>query len=316
MTGTAVAATTALATITVLSPVTLEELTERAELQTRVDRKYMLRLADLGEVLADLDDDTRVLEFEAAPAEPHVMHAANGIPSGIRSAAYESVYFDTPELVAFHLAARGRRRRFKVRTRSYLDSGATFLEVKTRGGRSLTVKDRLAYDPADHDRLTAEGLAYTSRMLSDSGIADGEWSTLAPTLITRYRRTTLLLPARAGRDESRATIDVDLEWIGEGAGLFPRRLRTPASVIVETKSGRATGSLDRALWRHGHRPAAVSKFGTGLAALRPDLPSNKWTQVLRRHFTAAAGHDQKVSRPATQSSQTIQTIPTSASDAA
>ncbi|KQQ93731.1 hypothetical protein ASF62_05890 [Leifsonia sp. Leaf325] len=303
---------TALATITALPPVTLGELTERAELQTRVDRKYMLPLADLGEVLADLDDDTRVLEFET-PAGPHEMHAANGIPSGIRSAAYESVYFDTPELIAFHLAARGRRRRFKVRTRSYLDSGATFLEVKTRGGRSLTVKDRLEYDPADHDRLTADGLAYTSSVLGDSGVADGEWSTLAPTLITRYRRTTLLLPARAGRDESRATIDVDLEWLDEGAGLVPRRLRTPASVIVETKSGRATGSLDRALWRHGHRPDTVSKFGTGLAALRPDLPSNKWTQVLRRHFTAAAARGQHPSLPTTQ---TIQTLPTSASDAA
>ncbi|MEL4320255.1 polyphosphate polymerase domain-containing protein [Leifsonia sp. YIM 134122] len=301
---------TALATITALPPVTLDELNERAELQTRVDRKYMLPLADLAEVLTDLDDDTRVLELEAVAAEPHETHTAIGIPSGIRSAAYESVYFDTPGLVAFHLAARGRRRRFKVRTRSYLDSGATFLEVKTRGGRSLTVKDRLEYDPADHDRLTAEGLAYTSCVLSESGVAEGEWATLTPTLITRYRRTTLLLPARAGRDESRATIDVDLEWIDEGAGLFPRRLRTPASVIVETKSGRATGSLDRALWRHGHRPATVSKFGTGLAALRPDLPSNKWTRVLRRHFTAAAPHDQNPTL------QTIQTIPTSASDAA
>ncbi|KQX08261.1 MULTISPECIES: polyphosphate polymerase domain-containing protein [unclassified Leifsonia] len=274
----------ALATITALSPVTLDELTERAELQTRVDRKYMLPLADLADVLAELDDDTRVLEFESATTAADGSHAASGMSSRIRSAAYESVYFDTPELVAFHLAARGRRRRFKVRTRSYLESGATFLEVKTRGGRSLTVKDRLAYDPADHDRLTAEGLAYTSSVLSESGVADGEWSTLTPTIVTRYRRTTLLLPAAAGRDESRATIDLDLEWIDEGAGLFPRRLRTPASVIVETKSGRATGSLDRALWRHGHRPATVSKFGTGLAALRPDLPSNKWTRVLRRHF--------------------------------
>ncbi|KQO97729.1 polyphosphate polymerase domain-containing protein [Leifsonia sp. Leaf264] len=291
----------ALASIAALSPVTLDELNARAELQTRIDRKYMLPLADLAEVLCELDDDTRVLELDA----PCATDAADARPASIRSSSYESVYFDTPELVSFHLAAHGRRRRFKVRTRSYLDTGATFLEVKTRGGRSLTVKDRLEYDPADHDRITAEGLEYTSSVLGDSGVADGEWSTLTPTLITRYRRTTLLIPATAGRDESRATIDVDLEWIDEGAGLFPRRLRTPESVIVETKSGRATGSLDRALWRHGHRPATVSKFGTGLAALRPDLPSNKWTRVLRRHF------DQAGPTPAGPPSAPHQTIPAS-----
>jgi hypothetical protein len=28
----------------------------------------------------------------------------------------------------------------------------------------------------------------------------------------------------------------------------------------------------------------MSKYATGLAALRPDLPANRWSAVLRRHF--------------------------------
>jgi hypothetical protein len=56
-------------------------------------------------------------------------------------------------------------------------------------------------------------------------------------------------------------------------------------VIIETKSGSRTSEVDRLLWSHGHRPATISKFGTGLAAMRHDLPSNKWARVIRHHFT-------------------------------
>jgi hypothetical protein len=41
---------------------------------------------------------------------------------GARSFAYDSTYFDTPDLDAYLLAATRRRRRFKVRTRTYVDS--------------------------------------------------------------------------------------------------------------------------------------------------------------------------------------------------
>lgn len=124
----------------VLDQISLEELTDRASLQTRVDRKYVLPLAHLDAVLADLADDTRVLSI-----------------GGVRAFDYESIYFDTPERTSYLMAAHPRRHRFKIRTRTYLDSAASYLEVKTRGGRSVTVKDRLPYDPADGHRLTAEG---------------------------------------------------------------------------------------------------------------------------------------------------------------
>ena len=260
-----------------LEPIGLDDLNQRAELMTRVDRKYILPAHALPAVLADLPSQTRVLEFD------------DPVVGRVRSSAYESVYFDTPELHSFHLAARSRRRRFKIRTRTYRDADLAYLEVKTRGGRSLTVKDRLEVDPAGGDLLTADGRAYAEHVLADAGVPAPDTAALAATLTTRYRRTTLLLPAGIAGDESRATIDQDLEWIDQGArGAFGRRLLLPTSVIVETKSGSSAGDLDRALWRHGHRPAAISKFGTGLAALRPELPQNKWVRVLRRHFDAAA----------------------------
>lgn len=251
-----------------LDALSLDELNERAELQTRVDRKYVLAEAALPAVLAELDPRTLVLEFG----------------DGSRSSSYESVYFDTPQLASFHLAARGRRKRYKIRTRSYVDARVAFLEVKTRGGRSLTVKDRFEVDAATAGEFTAEAAGYAADVLDSAGIAAPPLAAMAPTLTTRYRRTTLLLPAEPGRDESRATIDRELEWLDEGGhGAFRQRMSLPRTVIVETKSGSRAGALDRALWRHGHRPSSVSKYGTGLAALRPELPHAKWHRVLATH---------------------------------
>ncbi|NQX25941.1 polyphosphate polymerase domain-containing protein [Microbacteriaceae bacterium VKM Ac-2854] len=236
--------------------ISLDELIEKAALQTRVDRKYIVPAEGLEAVLADLDPGTRVLEID-----------------GQRHSDYESVYFDTPELTSYLLAARGRRKRFKIRTRSYLDSGQSYLEVKTRGARSATVKERLEYDIAHRDSLTAAGLDYIAETLD--GVSDIDPASLVATMITRYARTTLYLPA----SESRATIDTGLSW-----QLGALTLDRPEIVIVETKSGARASEVDRALWANGHRPTSLSKYATGLAAFRGDLPANKWARTLRQSF--------------------------------
>jgi hypothetical protein len=241
------------------SPIALPDLIEQAALQTRVDRKYIVPANALATVLAKLDDATRVLDID-----------------GSRDFLYESVYFDTPELISYEMAAHGRRRRFKIRTRTYVDSAECYLEVKTRGARSCTVKDRIPYRLGDSRLLTREGMEYVDEALALSGIAGVDSARLQPTLTTTYARTTLYVPS----SQSRATIDTNLGWHLPGAA----RLDRPEIAIVETKSGSRASTVDRVLWAHGHRPVTISKYGTGLAALRDDLPSNKWARVLHRRF--------------------------------
>lgn len=234
------------------SPITLAELDAVAALQTRVDRKYLLRIADVPLLLRSLPVATRVLDI-----------------NGCRSFGYMSTYFDSPDLRSYHDAARRRRHRFKVRTRLYTDSGLCLLEVKTRDGRRHTVKSRMPYAASDRDRLTADG-----RRLVSTATGTTRWANeLHPSSVTRYERTTLLLP----QEQTRVTIDVGLAVGLPGAETVP----VPGVAIVETKGGRAPTGADRALWELGHRPVRVSKYATGLALLRPDLPSNKWHRTLR-----------------------------------
>ncbi|MDR7190999.1 hypothetical protein J2Y46_003857 [Microbacterium sp. BE35] len=247
--------------------VSLDALVAEASLLTRVDRKYVVPRAGLEPVLAALDPGTRVLEID-----------------GARDFAYESVYFDTPDLLSFHMAAQPRRRRFKLRTRSYLDTGTSYLEIKTRGARGTTVKDRDEYDPRHRDRLTDDARDDVADAFAAIGVAADRADELDATLLTRYRRATLLAAGGAGR----ATIDIALEWIEPDGGGFA----LPGLAIVETKSGARPSDVDRALWRAGHRPATVSKYATGLAALHPTLPRNRWARLLRGPFdiTHRAAH--------------------------
>ena len=101
-----------------------------------------------------------------------------------------------------------------------------------------------------------------------------------------YRRTTVLLP------DARLTLDTGLRWRldGPGAPADPHHARTADVgdlVVVETKAGTAPSSADRALWRAGHRPDRISKYATGLATLRPDLPDHPWRRLRRRRLGVA-----------------------------
>ncbi|MBK8459835.1 MAG: polyphosphate polymerase domain-containing protein [Micropruina sp.] len=246
-----------------LTTISLDELIQRGSLQTRIDRKYALTRADAEMVLALMDrDSTLVLEID-----------------GERSLGYSSAYLDSPELSTFQLAARRRRQRFKVRTRRYDSNGAQFLEVKTRF-RAQTVKHRLPGEHLADGVLTQRGLGFVADVLGDAGVGLVDLPRFATTLQIDYRRINLFLVGSG----TRVTIDTDLAWHDLVTG---ERLVVPDLAIIETKSSNRPSEVDRLLWSCALRPDRISKYSTGLAALRPELPSNRWHRVLHEHFSDA-----------------------------
>ena len=242
--------------VAALPPVALDELNAAAALLTRTDRKYFVPSQLVGPLVAALDG-VRALQID-----------------GRRSFAYDSVYFDTPDLFAYRAHLQRRRKRYKVRTRSYLDSRDCLLEVKLKGARGSTVKQRLRYAFADRDQLTADGLGFVRRTLHDAyRLAPPP---LRPVLRTSYRRTTLLAPDGA----TRLTCDAGLLCLGGGraaSGLSDH-------VLVEVKSATAIASADRVLHRMGLRPAVVSKYCVAVAMLYPGFRSNPWRRAVRMCF--------------------------------
>ena len=235
-----------------LGSVTLSDLLDAAELLTRVDRKYLVHESVLVELIERLDPRVRVLEID-----------------GARTFGYASMYFDTPDLVSYHEHAKVRPKRFKVRTRAYLDSGTCALEVKTRDPRGLTVKERVPHALDDRDVLTDEGRTFVAGFEHAARHVDR----LVPALRTTYRRATLLLSP-----DERATLDTGLSFeLPDGP-----RLRAGSWAVVESKSSGHPTELDRVMWALGHRPVLFSKYAVGSALHRPDLPAHRWHRVLHR----------------------------------
>jgi hypothetical protein len=180
---------------------------------------------------------------------------------------YEAVYFDTDDLACFRAAAHRRRLRYKVRTRAYLDTQVCLVEAKTVGGRGQTVKLRAAHPFADRRHLSPE-----ARLVLEEWLGP-DLPDLAATLVTTYRRTTLVDPATG----QRVTIDSDVRATTADG----RDVSVCRGLIVETKALGAATPTDRWLWAHGVRPARISKYAVGLAALTPDLRANKWHRAVQ-----------------------------------
>lgn len=238
-----------------LDPASLADTLALAELQTRFDRKYVLSPRDFHQLRFDLHDRMEVLEID-----------------GRRCFHYESVYFDTADLTSYFAAARERRRRFKVRTRAYLDTRQCTLEVKTAGGRGETEKERVEHPFEQRDCLTDEARRFVNTRVPS---LDPDQSLFA-VITTSYRRATLV-DRGAG---ARVTCDAGLACTtADGTAIT-----LDGFVLVETKSTGAPTIADRLLWAAGNRPVTISKFGVGMAALYPQLPANKWNRTLRRYF--------------------------------
>ena len=236
----------------------LAELDAGAALRDRVDVKYVVPLAAFA-ALAD-----RLLPT----------HAALEI-DGRRAFAYRSTYFDTPELGAFRDHIQQRRRRYKCRSREYLDSGACAFEVKLKGPRGRTVKHRMAHD--GHE-LSDAAVAFLRECL-DRAYGRPPDGALRPAVTVAYTRVTLAAPALG----ERLTCDFDLTFAGPGGAAG--RL-DPAMAIVESKSARGNALADKALRELGHRPqAACSKYCLGVALTRA-VAGNALRPLLRRHFQA------------------------------
>ncbi|MBF8191898.1 polyphosphate polymerase domain-containing protein [Nonomuraea sp. K274] len=236
------------------------------ELMSRVDRKYLVSASTMAGLAAELGDRWAVLQIGKK-----------------RQFRYSSTYFDTPDLLTFRQHRQERRRRFKLRTRTYLDGGGRWLELKLNGARGNTDKRRIPYDGASSRWLTKEAIAFVGdTLLSELRLIMPE--TLGPVLSTDYKRVTLI--DRSGA--ARLTCDTGLVC-HDGRHSAPARRDL---VLLESKSVDGKATVDKVLRGLGVRPVSVSKYCIAVAALR-DLPANRWHPVLRRYLRPDTANDRR-----------------------
>jgi hypothetical protein len=241
-----------------LPSVGVAEVAGDLSLLARIDRKYVIPLTTLGELLAKVRADLAILEID-----------------GLRFFAYETMYFDTADLMTYRAHAQGRRLRYKVRVRRYLDSDQSMLELKLKGARGQTLKHRIPYRHRQRDPLPPEARSFLSRIVGEVyGLEVPE--ALAPTVTTTTSRVTLVSQGAIAR----MTVDMDLECRTETAGVALRH----DHVVVETKASGGDGRLDRALRQLGARPVAMSKYCLGVSVLHDHVVGSQWARIARSYF--------------------------------
>lgn len=265
-----------------LGSIDLETLVRDGELLVRRDSKHIVSDADLPRIVASLGGEALVLRKD--PARP------------VDATGYRTRYFDTEDLRSYRDHAMGRRRRYKVRVRRYIDSSDTFFEVKARLPMSQTEKSRWPVAANDARRLFGSGdplpaahaelVADTVRALYGR-VADRP---LLATVDMTFDRTTIFLP----RSRERVTIDSNL--VVRDVASERTVEADPGMHIIEVKSPGRRGDVERALLRAGIRALSVSKYCIALSVLRADEHrANRWRPAMRLLFPGvssdAAGRD-------------------------
>ncbi len=245
-----------LAGLAAFDPISLSDM-DAVALLSRTDTKYLLRTEQLTEALPLLSRHYRVLEVEGARLSP-----------------YHTLYFDTPEFELYRWHHAGGRNRYKVRSRRYVQTNASFFEVKHKVNRFQTVKDRIPTRDLV-TRMTPEAVRFLSEFMPASS------ERLQPTLWNLYARITLVNRFVT----ERVTLDLDLRFSSA-----EHAFELPGVVTAEVKQdGRPQRTAFIQLMRRlGIREGGFSKYCVGVSLLYPHVKHNNFLQQLRT-LTALAG---------------------------
>lgn len=238
-----------------LPSVTLAEM-DSVKLMNRIDTKYVTTLSVLEEILRRAaQKGYRALETE-----------------GTKLCPYNSTYFDTPGLRMFTDHRNRKLTRQKVRTRIYMNSGMTFLEIKRKNNRGRTKKKRTAVpEAAFHDfRSFPEAASYLAEK------SDFTVDVISPALETRFDRITLVNPAMT----ERLTLDTALRFHNNRTGADAS---LGDGVIIELKQdGRATSDMREILRELRVKPLRVSKYCIGTVLTDPSCRPGRFKLKIRK----------------------------------
>lgn len=234
-----------------MEPITLEQMSD-IRLMNRLDTKYVASKEQLVQLLGLVQDKYFVQETLDNRIIP-----------------YLTTYYDTDSHLMYTMHHNKRARRMKVRVRTYVASGDTFLEVKNKNNHARTKKKRIAV-PSQDDFRTTEGAS--ELVQRKTGLALGS---LNAVVRNQFDRVTLV---NKGKTE-RLTIDFNISFHNMET---QHDHGTDKLVIIELKRDGNVYSPVTNLLRDIHvHPTGFSKCCIGMALTDTSLKQNNFKPKLR-----------------------------------
>lgn len=224
-------------------PISLSEM-DSVKLMNRTDTKFLLTIQQLESILNEVQPHYRVLTIDG--------RALN---------SYETLYYDTQDFLFYRRHHSGKKNRYKIRKRKYVESNLTFLEVKFKTNKDRTIKDRTKLQSIDETLLQSELDFIENETHLDLNFEPKLWNSFH-----RITFVSLEIPERI-------TIDLDLKFKNNEREIFWQSV-----VIAEVKQERQNrhSPFMMALKKRLIRQESVSKYSLGAAMLYPELKSNSF----------------------------------------
>lgn len=237
-------------------PIDLTQMEEVALLK-RVEVKYVMPRTLLPNLLETLRESYSVL----AVADQRLNR-------------YRTLYFDTVGFDMYRRHHAGASDRYKVRSRTYVESDRSFLEVKHKTNKKRVTKSRIPTSDVVMD--FDQGSATFVQDACPYDVGD-----IQPRLWNSYQRITLVSKHR----KERVTLDIGLHFDWQG-----RSISLPHIAIAEVKQERFSHSSDfiGLMKQHHIRSGGFSKYCMGASLLYPDLKQNRF-KAKHRLVTKLAG---------------------------
>jgi len=224
------------------APITLKQM-DAVALLNRTDTKFVMTTGQLLSALEALQDNYRILSV-----------------NGCRLNHYRTLYFDTPDFELYHLHVNERADRYKVRSREYTDSLASFLEVKHKTPKGRTIKERIP-TAKPVVQMTPEAENWLRSFLPCKSRA------LEPKLWNTFTRITLV----SIRHCERVTLDVDLSFY---AGEKVANLDNVAIAEVKMDAANRASPFLTQMRTQRIRPLGFSKYCIGVSLLYDGVKKN------------------------------------------
>ena len=235
------------------SSISLEEM-QSVKLMNRVDTKFIVPRALLPQILIHLTD--------------HYYVQTNG---NRRLAHYNTLYYDTSDVVMYHTHHNRKLNRQKLRARIYCDTNEGFCEIKTKNNKGRTRKKRVEI-PTDifYDML--------SDNMAHKFVQSKLWynpDTLIPQVENHFQRITLV----NSNHSERLTIDTAIQFTNHQTGLSAD---LPYLVIIELKQdGNVPSFFKNLMLDLRVKPKRISKYCLGTILTNPSVKSNRFKRKLR-----------------------------------
>lgn len=237
-----------------MGTITLDQM-RAVKLMNRIDTKYVLSYDEVFDILE-----------QVAAQGYRVQHIG-----GKRAVGYDTLYYDTVDRRMYLVHHNQELTRQKIRTRTYLESGVTFLEIKDKTNRGRTKKQRTEIARSNFTHFATDAAAKAFYAPRSSYLAED----ISPAISTRFLRITLVNATLT----ERITIDLDLRYEDVRSG---QSAAIESMAILELKQdGNTPSELKRMLRDRRIPPLKVSKYCLATTLTVAGIKKNRFKLKLR-----------------------------------